>query len=54
MKLIRRFLCLIGIHEWEFTYRGTRGGLAVGDKCRHCGLWSPKNSVRRAYEKSGA
>lgn len=47
-RFVEWLLCLCGKHEWEFKVWTTRGGIAIGDKCSRCGVWS-KSAIRKPY-----
>lgn len=49
-SFVGRCLCLFGRHSWRFRVWTTRGGIAIGDKCERCGLWS-SSALRQAYNK---
>jgi len=50
-RMIKRLLCMFGKHDWKFMVWPSRGGMAVGDKCIRCGLWSARNSIRVQTKK---
>jgi hypothetical protein len=49
---VGRFLCFFGRHEWKFYVWPLMSGMAVGDKCVRCGLWSPIMSIRKSFESN--
>ena len=38
-SIVGKLLCLIGIHDWEFSCHILEYGAAIGDKCNRCGKW---------------
>ena len=50
-NIIRNLSCCVGRHKWKFEIYYGRYGVAVGDKCSVCGLWSERNSIRSEWPK---
>ena len=48
-SIVGKLLCLIGIHDWEFSCHILEYGAAIGDKCNRCGKWS-KESARKEVD----
>lgn len=46
---MKRIMCWLGFHKWVLSFYGMRNGIAFGDKCSECGIWS-KQSIRRGWE----
>ena len=39
-SIVGKLMCLIGLHDWEFSCHILDSGAAIGEKCNRCGKWA--------------